>query len=297
MEGPALLGSNIKVHFAGSDNDLGAMIAREMADVRYSLYSCYPFIVGKKPGDDLVAKEPFIPKLQTSFCKHTIQDSGLFTLMFGAGKAQKQTLESLTQWQDNLIRFVQQNKLDCTCVEIDCQKVLGVREAWFFRERMRKLLGNRQINVFHVEDGRKGLDSLIDFSDYIAFSIPELRIVKPQTFREDTRMLVEYAKNRKPDIDIHLLGCTDKVMLTQCSHCTSADSTSWLSGIRYGNIGRHHIRNFRADIHSQAMQRAAERYKHYGVSPKESRYQRVADQYLSAVIHKRRYANAAGSQE
>ena len=35
----------------------------------------------------------------------------------------------------------------------------------------------------------RGLDSLIDFSDYIALSIPELRIIKPKTFREDTRYL------------------------------------------------------------------------------------------------------------
>ena len=70
-----------------------------------------------------------------------------------------------------------------TCVEIDCQKVLGVEDAWYFRERMRRRLKNPQINVFHFEDGRRGLDRLIDFSSYIALSIPELRIIKPKTFR------------------------------------------------------------------------------------------------------------------
>lgn len=92
---------------------------------------------------------------------------------------------------------MQQNNLRCTCVELDCQKVLGVREAWYFRERMKKLLDNPQINVFHFEDGMRGLDSMIDFSDYIALSIPELRIIKPKTFREDTRYLTHYIKNRK----------------------------------------------------------------------------------------------------
>ena len=44
--------------------------------------------------------------MQDTVNRHVIQDSGLFTLMFGAGKGQAQTLESLTEWQDKLIAFV-----------------------------------------------------------------------------------------------------------------------------------------------------------------------------------------------
>ena len=40
-----------------------------------------------------------------------------------------------------------------------------------------ELPDNRIINVFHIEDGMKGLDRLIEFSDYIAVSVPELRIL------------------------------------------------------------------------------------------------------------------------
>ena len=36
---------------------------------------------------------------------------------------------------------------------------------------------NRIINVFHKEDGKKGLERLIEFSDYIAISVPELRVI------------------------------------------------------------------------------------------------------------------------
>lgn len=200
-----------------------------------------------------------------------------------------------------LIAFVQQNNLRCTCVELDCQKVLGVREAWYFRERMKKLLDNPQINVFHFEDGMRGLDSLIDFSDYIALSIPELRIIKPKTFREDTRYLTHYIKNRKPEIDIHLLGCTDVKMIAQNSFCTSADSTSWLSGVKYGWFDdgnqKAHINQFRKDLIEQRLSAVRTITEGRGLELTDKTLLYGARASLCATICKQKYTRAAGSQE
>ena len=158
-----MLGSNVKVHFAGSDGSKENFCALVAADTRYRLYSCYNYIVNKKPDDDFRLPEDDIILEQQKQQKHVIQDSGLFTLMFGASKGQQQTISTLTEWQDKLIAFVKQNHITASCVEIDCQKVLGPEEAWYFRQRMRDLLPeNKQINVFHFEDGLKGLDRLID---------------------------------------------------------------------------------------------------------------------------------------
>ena len=179
-----MLGQNVKIHFAGSDGEIIFHSALQAAGVKYRLYSCFPFIDKKSLSDDFTLPDDNIIKIQDRTMKHVIQDSGLFTLMFGAGKNRKVDHDYLVNWQDKLIKFVLQNKLKATCVEIDCQKLLGVEEAWFFRERMRKLLPNRQINVFHYEDGKDGFDRLIDFSDYIAISVPELRIVKPKTYKK-----------------------------------------------------------------------------------------------------------------
>ena len=114
----------------------------------------------------------------------------------------------------------------------------------------------------------RGLDSLIDFSDYIALSIPELRIIKPKTFREDTRYLTHYIKNRKPEIDIHLLGCTDVKMIAQNSFCTSADSTSWLSGVKYGWFDdgnqKAHIQPVPQRPHRTAAIRGEDHYRGQG---------------------------------
>lgn len=295
------LGDNVKIHFAGSDGEEIFHAALKAANIKYRLYSCFGFIDKKTIDDDFTLPEESIIKVQDREMKHVIQDSGLFTLMFGAGKNRKVDHDYLVQWQDKLIKFVLQNRLKCTCVEIDCQKLLGVEEAWWFRKRMRDKLPNRQINVFHYEDGKEGFDRLIDFSDYIAISVPELRIVKPGTYKKDAVNLARYAKRRKPQIDIHMLGCTEYSMLKDISFCTTADSTSWLSGVKYGyfNDGRKkgHINTFKKEIVMQRENEVYEILRERGIElkPKTLRYSTSAS--LCATIAKQRYAELAGDQD
>lgn len=146
-----MLGKNVKVHFVdtGLTNQLDELVALITADVHYMLYSCFPYINKKK---NSYVDNYDIPKLLHQF-NHVIQDSGLFTLMFGAKRNQKLTYEDLVEWQDRLIQFVQENNIDATCVEVDAQKLIGAEKTWKLRERMDKLLKNRQIHVFHLEDG------------------------------------------------------------------------------------------------------------------------------------------------
>lgn len=298
---PRLFDNNIKIHFAGSDGQENFHAALAAAGTQYRLYSCYKFIVNKPADADFCLPENHVIRVEDRENRHVIQDSGLFTLMFGKGKGQRQTRETLTQWQDKLIAFVEQNRIHATCVEIDCQKVLGVEDAWYFRERMRRRLKNPQINVFHFEDGKHGLDRLIDFSSYIALSIPELRIIKPRTFREDTRYLTRYIKNRKPEIDIHLLGCTDMKIIEQNRFCTSADSTSWLAGVKFGYFDdgtqKAHIRHFRRDIFEKRQAEVKAVLDSRDVILTAKSMEHTTNASLCATICKRKYERAAGPQE
>lgn len=298
-----MFGSNIKVHFAGSDNSMPHTVAANLAGVNYSLFTCYPFLKGKKIDDDFTyGKEKiFVPRIIEGLRNHIIMDSGLFTLMFGAEKGKPQTVESLTLWQDKTAKFIKQNALTCSVVEIDCQKILGVKEAWYFRNRMREVMpNNRHINVFHLPDGMKGLDRLIEFSDYIAFSVPELRIARRGTYREDLRQLVYYTKNRKPEIDIHLLGCTEKALLQDNKFCSSADSTSWLAANRYGRLGykKYHVNDVKQSVRNKIQGdiiREFGKYQPCAVTQKTIKY--TQDAYLSAVIAKRKYERLCGNQD
>lgn len=297
-----MLGNNIKVHFAGSDGQADAGIALRSAGVNYNLYSVYGYILNKTPESNFRLPRDDVLKMNDDDFKHVIQDSGLFTLMFGAQKGKVQTVDTLTIWQDKLIEFVLQNNLKSTCVEIDCQKVLGVEEAWYFRERMKqKLPNNRIINVFHFEDGMKGLDRLIEFAEYIAISVPEIRIIKRKTYKEDVAKLAHYIKQKKPEIDIHLLGCTELDMLRQNKFCTSADSTSWITGMRYGNVNmtKHHEKEIGKEILRKRMcicKMIADQ-KGVNIETTQNSLQRTAKMSICASICKKEYETAAGSQD
>lgn len=292
------LPDNIKVHFAAAEVQRQFLAFKELG-VRYALYTAFPFVermVFEKPKSPIMPlndqqSDPYklIPLNITSSMKHVIQDSGLFTLMFGSQKGDKDEY-LMNKWYDALIEFSKNYSYGATCVEVDCQKVLGVEKAWQFRERMRNdLPNNRIINVFHLEDGMNGLDRMIEFSDYIAISVPELRFAGKKNY---VYQLACYIKNKKPEIDIHLLGCTELELLHKCNFCTSADSTSYISGLRFGFIKQRHISSIKTD----------EIVKLIG----KQKYQTINEYYnqtntnflcLSIEMLKRDYEKAGGNQD
>jgi hypothetical protein len=292
-----LFGGNIKVHFAAAEQIDFALIAHE-AGVQYFLWTVFPFISDyfNLSHYSITVNRLFPPRVLEKISRHTIMDSGLFTLMFGAhaGKRDKIFME---KYQEALIDFVVSHELKSVCVEIDCQKILGTKEAWNFRRRMRDRLPNRQINVLHYEDGQKGLDRLIEFTDYMGISVQEIHKKTGKDYKEHTYKLVSYIKNKKPDVDIHLLGATDKYLLNQCRFCTSADSTSWMGVNRFGSIlgyATHHIRK-------EALENAAPSIKkvlyYCHKAPTKNRMQYYGNYYIAAQLYKKIYEQCAGGQD
>jgi hypothetical protein len=291
-----LLGNNIKVHFAGAEQIDHSWLLHKIP-INYFLFTVFPFIahqVGIKPFPILV-KKLFVPKELEKISKHLIMDSGLFTLMFGA-HAGNRDKSFLDKYFELLIEFIQTNKLSCTCVEIDCQKVLGPDAAWEYRHKMRDILANRQINVFHIEDRQNGLDRLIEFSNYIAISVPEIRIVK-KNHKEAVYQLACYIKNKKPSIDIHLLGCTETELLKRCRFCTSSDSTSWQQANRYGHIGGYHVSSIKPERIKEAEYAVKSMFDYCGITETKYRLQYYSYFYVSGLIHKLKYINLAGNQD
>ena len=246
------LGDNIKIHFAGAENMEFSYILHD-AGVNYFLFTVLPFIMDQfdiKWGRITHLKHLYPHNELPKIAKHVIMDSGLFSIMFGACRNVRPDETFIRRYKDAIVNFVIDHKAyNMTCVECDCQKLLGTDLAWELRTQMRdQLPNNRIINVFHYEDGKNGLDRLIEFSEYIAISVPELRIVKRKKYKEYTVQLADYIKNKKPEIDIHLLGCTEADILRQCKFCTSADSTSWQGVNRWGRMGNYRTRNIKPEI-------------------------------------------------
>lgn len=294
------IGNNVKVHFAGAENVDFAYVMHD-AGVNYWLFTVLPFIMDQfdiKWGRITNARHlnPWqeLPKLGN----HVIMDSGLFTLMFGACKDIRPDEKFIRRYKDAICDFVNTNHVDknIACVECDCQKLLGSDLAWQLRTQMRDQIPNTIINVFHFEDGRYGLDRLIEFSDYIAISVPELRIVKPKTYKEDTYRLTCYIKDKKPEIDLHLLGCTERALLKRCKFATSADSTTWQQVNRYGGILGYKTSQIKQEKVKEGWQNTKKLLLELGIEPTDKRIYYYY-YWMAGLLLKREYAKAAGNQD
>lgn len=290
---------NCKVHFAGYDNDPRAISVLRSVGVGYRLFTAYPFI--EKPKDSYMV-EKGIYETRAGF-RHVIIDSGLFTLMFGAKKGGNLTTQDLRNWMHRIVRFANDNHLNggCSFVECDCQKLAGPEVAWELRKEMRELMEGREIiNVFHLEDGPDGFDKLVDFGDYIAISVPELRFNKGGQYKQITATLARRARMLKPSIKIHLLGCTEVGMLKENSFVTSSDSSSWTSSARFGKIEKRHVSQLKDDVLQAADTHVRQTANYLGFpvppyTPKRMRYNGA--NYVSAKTEKAKYTRACGPQD
>ena len=170
-----------------------------------------------------------------------IMDSGLFTMMFGAGKGKTYGKADLLAYTDRYIADMRSMDFRHTIVEMDVHKVLGVEHLADFRTKFEKLWHvERTMFVWHVEETVKGLAALARRYPYIALSIPELRRTKAQTgpLIPAIKRLVGVALAANPAVKIHLLGCTqaDAMKLPGVWSC---DSSSWLQGNSFARTYVH----------------------------------------------------------
>jgi hypothetical protein len=285
-----------KVHFAGSDNAPPRITALKAAGVQYRLFTCYPFVAGKKQGDDM--RVSGLHETRPGLYRHVIMDSGLFTLMFGAQSGAVQDEATIAAWQDRIIEFVTANDVHASIVECDCQKIVSPEYAWELRADLRARLPDREIiNVFHLEDGKGGFERLAEFSDYLAISVPELRIAQPRKYRQTVSALTRMAKRIKPGIKIHLLGCTELGLLRQNDFCDSADSSSWLSPLRYGYLKSNHIKNLRKDVASERMELCGSVALGLGFDLSDKAVADASKASVCASYSKQQYERAAGKQD
>lgn len=296
----------MKVHFAGLEQIGFAACVVRGAGVNYGLFSVLKFLA---PQFDIKAityqgvTTEVGPWLDRN-CKHVIMDSGLFSLMFGAhaGKRDRPFIDS---WQDALVDFVKSSAYRGAVVEVDCQKVLGIEAAWEKRELLRKQLPDHElINVYHHEDGKAGLDRMIEFSEYIAISVPEMRALRIPGKNDYIYRLACYIKSRKPSIKIHLLGCTETALLRLCSFCDSSDSTSWQQINRYGTgkvwdghklkpIGRSAF-----EVNSETIQEQCRQYlKEVGIDHPQGGAAYYATYTMAAAYLRLHYEHHAGPQD
>lgn len=296
---------NLKVHFAGLENLEFARILMECSKINYTLFTAFPFVSEKlgikcmKMGTCTLDSI----KYHNANPMHTIMDSGIYSLCFGSHKDLHKDVKLFDKWYDGLVSLVRETGYRGTVVEVDCQKVLGRDKAWEYRERIKKdLPDNRIINVFHLEDKQDGLDRMIEFSDYIAVSVPELRFNKKKSHVQN---IARYIKNKKPSIDIHLLGCTENKLLKELSFCSSSDSTSWQQVNRFGSLSFNHggktQRARNSDIKVQKLidthgDKLVSILNSFNIEPTAKRLDYYSKYALAGEVLKKQYSIYAGNQ-
>jgi len=178
-----------------------------------------------------------------------IMDSGLFTMMFGAGKAKTYTTDDLREYTKTYLTYLAQRKFRGVAVEMDVHKVLGLEALAEFRAICADLWPvERMIYVWHVEEKLDGLRALVDKYPYIALSIPELRIIASKQKRDLKAMTLNLLRvirgePKGQDTRVHLLGCTQTDLMLNDMYDT-VDSTSWEYAFSFGRVKVFHPASF-----------------------------------------------------
>lgn len=260
----------MKVHYAGY---LPFVKALDKAGINYVLDTFYEIkqMSFQKRLDHLALMQKK---------NHAIVDSGLFTLMFGAKAGTPMDEQFIIDWQDEYAKTINASVYKHSIVECDVQRVLTPEFAWEMRKKFKKQVKNQIINVYHLPD--ENPDKLIDYADYIAVSVPELRF---HVTRKERYQITSYIA-RKASLKgkrVHLLGCTEKKMMKEFAFCYSCDSTSWISGGRYN---KHQCESFgKMTIEQMANNKLDE------FSAKSQ-----SNAYYQAITKKQDYIKYAGDQ-
>lgn len=221
----------MKIFLAGCE-DFPFLYLTEIAQHPYTLFSYYHW------NNTSPANKKQVDEIWERYPQEIICDSGLFTLMFGVGKGGSYDLPFMREYTKKYIGIARNFKAkNITIVESDVHKLLGMKAVFELRKHFEQS-GMKVLYVWHREEGIEGLYKMAEKYDYIAISVPELRILfkgkgRYQDAVKDLERKIYANVKRLPKI--HLLGNTVmETMQTNVSY--SCDSTSWLAGGRWGRF-------------------------------------------------------------
>jgi len=171
-----------------------------------------------------LSKKKELPKY--AFSDSLILDSGAFT--FFSGKK-----VDWNEYVDKYIDFINKTNRDLF-FELDIYKIIGLKETEMIRSKIELQTGRKSIPVWHIFLGIDYYKKLCEDYDYIAISASGAYDSKwTRTNFDQLRKLVLYAKNK--GTKVHGLGYTSTNKLKDIPFY-SVDSTSWISGMKFGNI-------------------------------------------------------------
>lgn len=158
-------------------------------------------------------------------CKRFMLDSGAFTLFSSGQKA---------DWDEYIKKyaaFINRNNVDLF-FELDIDSLIGYEKVLYYRKMLEHLTGKKCIPVWHKSRGQDEFIKMCKEHDYVALG----GIVSKEITQKEYKYFPWFIKTaHEHGAKIHGLGFTNLNGLTKY-HFDSVDSTSWVSGNRFGSV-------------------------------------------------------------
>lgn len=225
-----------------------------VADSKYILESFYYF------------QKWQIPLIET--CEMFLLDSGAFTFLNGKGKNC-----NFDMYLAQYIDFIKKYNVRYF-FELDIDSVVGYEKVKQYRGKLEEKTGRKCIPVWHRNRGKEEFLKMCDNYDYVAIGGVVTKEI-PKNQYPFFKWFIDEAHKRK--CRVHGLGFTSIKELPKY-HFDSVDSTSWLSGSRFGQL--HTFENGEIKITTQRSKRAVYRAIDQNNFDQWVKFQRYAEENL-----------------
>lgn len=158
--------------------------------------------------------------------KDFILDSGAFTYLNGAN-GNIDWDRYVSEYADFIIKYKVKN-----FIELDIDPIVGIKEVERLRSKLERITNKKSIPVWHKSRGKDYWLKMVEEYDYVAIGGIVTREIKPSEYKHFHWLLAEA---KKQNCKVHGLGFTNLKGLEEYDFY-SVDSTSWLSGNRFGSI-------------------------------------------------------------
>ena len=180
----------------------------------------------------LKSKKRAIEMIKQHKYKHFMLDSGAFTYLAQQNNGNNISVD-WDEYLDGYISFINRMNID-EFFELDIDNVVGLKKVEEMRFRLERETHKRCIPVWHFGRGKEYYIKMCKEYDYIAFGgiitdgIPNKEILRYLPWFTETA--------HKYGCKVHGLGVTCKGI--EKYGLDSVDSTTWLSGSRFGQIAQ-----------------------------------------------------------
>ena len=169
----------------------------------------------------------FVEDVIIPTCRNFMLDSGAFTF-------KRKSTKSI-DWVDYTKKyadFINKNNVE-KFFELDIDSVVGLEDVEKYRKLLESLTGRKSIPVWHKSRGKKYFEKMCKEYNYVSVGGIVGRATSDASMIEALPYFSKIAHEN--GAMIHGLGCSgiEKVLN---SGLDSSDSSSWLAGVRFGQI-------------------------------------------------------------